>query len=483
MMLLGYAVLVLLGLVVLLLLIAVLHTLLVRPAPLPTAQPLPVDEARAQEYGRRLAPLIQCETISSRFDESREKFFAFHKVLESTFPLVHERCEKHVFNGSLLFCLRGSGTQQPMMMMSHHDVVEAGGAWEHPPFCGEIIDGKLWGRGTVDTKASLFCILSSVEELLAEGYTPPGDLYIASSCTEEWSGEGAPLTAQYLKENGVELGLLLDEGGMMMENPIVGVQGRFAMVGVLEKGYGDIKFTARSGGGHASAPGCNTPLARLAAFVCEVERKYPFRVEFSPTVREMFGRLSRGMGFPMRLVFQNLWLFGPVLKPLLRRISPSAAAMMQTTCAFTTAQGSGGLNVLPQEAYITANMRFIPHQGVDESRDILKRIADKHQLEMEDIVIYQPCPVVDYTSAQFMLLERTVAELFPACVTSPYVMTGGTDVKSYGDVCKNGLRFAPLAINQQQYGSIHGLNENISLATLPGGVDFYKQMVRGYFAL
>lgn len=143
--------------------------------------------------------------------------------------------------------------------MSHHDVVPAEGEWKYPPFSGEIAEGSVWGRGTVDTKGSLFCFMQAVEELLAEGWKPECDVYLASSCTEEWGGDGAPAIAAWLKEQGVHLGLLLDEGGMIMDSPMAGVKGRYAMVGVVEKGYADVKFTANSAGGHASAPG-RTPL-------------------------------------------------------------------------------------------------------------------------------------------------------------------------------------------------------------------------------
>lgn len=68
--------------------------------------------------------------------------------------------------------------------MSHQDVVSAEGTWEHEPFSGDIADGKVWGRGTVDTKASVMAFLEAAEELLAEGYTPPTDVYLV---TLRWS--------------------------------------------------------------------------------------------------------------------------------------------------------------------------------------------------------------------------------------------------------------------------------------------------------
>ena len=185
---------------------------------------------RADEYGERLARMVRHETISCRNQEDRTKFYEFHKLLEELFPNVHRVCEKEVFNGSLLFKWSGKGQGEPVLLMSHQDVVEATGVWKHEPFGGEIdAEGRIWGRGTVDTKASLFCIFTAIEELILEGYVPECDIYIGSSCTEEWGGEGAPATVAYLKEKGVRLGLVLDEGGMVVQNPMAGVTGTYAM--------------------------------------------------------------------------------------------------------------------------------------------------------------------------------------------------------------------------------------------------------------
>ena len=88
-----------------------------------------------------------------------------------------------------------------------------------------------------------------------------------------------------------------------------------------------------------------------------------------------------------------------------------------------------------------------------------------------------PCPVVDYKSDAFHLVEEVAAEIYPGVGICPYVMTGGTDAKYYRDLSDNCLRFAPLYIDAQQYASIHGLNENIYQGTLPMGVDFYKKVI------
>lgn len=438
------------------------------------------DEERSLAYGKKLGAMIRCETVSHRDQEDVSKFYEYQKVLAELFPNVFSQCEHRDFNGSLLLKWKGRTDENPILLMSHQDVVEAKGNWKHDPFSGEIIDGTVWGRGAVDTKSSGFCIFQAVEELIAEGYQPETDVYLAGSCTEEWSGGGAPATAAWLKENGIRLGMLLDEGGMIMNEPIKGVHGLYAMVGVFEKGYGDVKFSAKSKGGHASTPGKNTPWARLAAFIHHVENNNPFKAQFNPTVREMYRRMTPNMSFGMKLIFANLWLFAPILKKLMIRISPAGAAMLQTTLAFTMGKGSEGYNVLPQEAYVTGNMRFIPHQSTDESISLITSIAKKYGIDTEVIFASKPSPEVSFKSRQFALIEEILKEIYPGTAVIPYVMTGGTDARFYSDVCDNCLRFSPLYINKQQHESIHGLNENINAGVLPPGVDFFKSLIKKY---
>ena len=470
------------GIIVLILVLAavvLIRALSLKPTPAKTANIELDNSQRAREYGRRLSKLIQKETISARGDTDRTKFYDFHKELETLFPKVHKACEKHEFDGSLLFKWKGKGNHEPILLMSHQDVVEATGDWKHEPFSGDIDEkGCVWGRGTVDTKGSLFCIFSALEELIWEGYEPECDVYIASSCTEEISGEGAPLIAKYLKDQGVQLALLLDEGGMIVEEPVGGVKGLYGMVGVVEKGYGDVKFVAKSNGGHASAPGKNTPLVRLGKFMAEIDKNNPFTAKLTPTVREMFRRMTPNMTFGMRVIFANLWLFEGLLLRLLPVISPAAAAMTRTTIAFTTAKGADGLNVLPQEAYVTANMRFIHHQPNKDSIALIGEIAKKYQIETEALYNDEPCPIVDYKSDAFHLIEDIAAEIYPGVGICPYTMTGGTDAKFYKEICQNAMRFAPIYIDAQQYSSIHGINENIYQGALTKAVDFYKAVIK-----
>ena len=75
-------------------------------------------------------------------------------------------------------------------------------------------------------------------------------------------------------------------------------------------------------------------------------------------------------------------------------------------------------------------------------------------------------------------VEAVAEEVYPGLGVSPYCMTGGTDAKYYSKICDNCIRFAPIYINAQQYGSIHGLNENVNQGALPKAVDFYKTVIK-----
>ena len=470
-----YVVLAVVAILVILLLAAVIRTALMKTK---KADYVPnPDPKRTDEYVKKLSEMVQYETISKRGEVNTEKFLGFHKILEKLFPTVHEKLEKTEIDGNLLFKWKGKSSEKPILIMSHQDVVEATGEWKYPPFSGEVAEGKVWGRGTSDTKCTVMAFLQAAEELLKEGYTPDCDVYIASSCTEEIGGDGAPKIVDYLDKQGVRLFLVCDEGGGIIQDPMAGIKGNFAMVGVFEKGYGDVKFIARSTGGHASAPPKNTPIARLSKFVAAVDKKNPFNVEFMPEVEAMFSKLAPYAGFGLRLIFGNLWLFKPLMKKLLPMISAQAGAMLSTTIAFTMSEGSNGYNVIPQEASICANMRFIPHQGTDNSLEVITNLAKKYNIETEVVYRGYPSPSVDINGEAFKMVESAINECFPGVGCSPYVVTGATDARFYSKICDSCVRFAPVIYGPEQMKGMHGLNENIECNTLAGAVDFYKKII------
>ena len=469
-------VLILLGVLLALLLVALARTLFT-PSKKSTYEASEPEEV-SLPLAEKLSKMVQCDTTSFENQRDPERWEGFHRVLRELFPLVHERLEVTDIDGNLLYYWQGKNREKPILLMSHQDVVPAGGEWKHPPFSGTIEGGKVWGRGTSDTKCSLMAFLQAVEELLAEGYVPECDVYLSSSCTEEWGGDGCPKLVEEIRRRGVELFLVVDEGGGIVREPIGGIPGNFAMVGVFEKGCADVTFTARGKGGHASAPGKDAPIDRLSAFVLDVKR-YPFRKKLLQEVSAMFSRLSAYCAFPLKLLLGNLWLFGPVLKLVLPSISATAGAMLKTTVAFTMSSGSQAFNVLPRSATVSANIRFIPHQGEKETLAILEKLARKHDLEMTVVSSNDFTEPVDIHGEAFRSVEAAIAETFPGLPAIPYVMTGATDARFYQAVCPSCVRFAPVIYGPEQMAGMHAPNENIEYNCLPGAVRLYKNLIKG----
>ena len=159
-------------------------------------------------------------------------------------------------------------------------------------------------------------------------------------------------------------------------------------------------------------------------------------------------------------------------------ISPQAAAMLRTTIAFTMQSGSEACNVLPQEAAVWANLRFIPHQGKDESLRRIRDRAARHGLETEVILASDYSPSLDIHGPAWQQVERTIAASFPGLPAVPYVVTGGTDARFYQEICDNCVRFSPVIYGPAQLRGMHDLNETIGVDCLPGAVDFYKNLIQ-----
>lgn len=429
-------------------------------------------------YTTKLAKMIQVETVSSFSEPDLDKFKQFRALLKDLFPLTFKTCEMEEFEGSILLKWKGSSSEKPSLLMNHYDVVEATGDWKYPPFSGQVVDGKLYGRGTLDDKGPLFAMLQGVEEMIEAGYTPKNDIYIESGRNEETDGKGADAISKALAERGIRIDFVLDEGGEIMFDPLGGADGTFAVVGLGEKCTVDLRFIARSTGGHASTPGKNTPLVRLGKFMAEVDSKDLFKKSLSPVIKNMFKDMAPTVKGPLGFAFAHPTFFGPILKGVMPKVSPAAKALLETTIAFTMAKGSDGDNVLPQEAYVIANMRTSHHEGLKHSIEAVKKIADKYGLETE--VMGEPfeSPLSDVNSEQYKMLKEVIKESFPNVIPTTYIMNGASDSKYFSRVSDNVFRFAPFTIDGQQLSSIHGLDENVNIDTLEPAVNFYRNLIK-----
>lgn len=473
---------IILAIIVLLAAVVLIRTAALKAPPRPERAYVPNRELESA-CAEKLGAMVRVPTVSKNEDEDLSEFYRLQEEMERLFPLLHAHLEKTVLSGNLIYRWKGKDSSaKPILLMGHQDVVPASDeGWSTGAFSGEVKeDGCLYGRGAVDCKGTMLVELEAIERLLAEGFVPECDVYLEYSINEESSGKGASKAVEWFRERGISFAIVLDEGGAVMDKAVSGMDRPYAVVGVTEKGYMDLKISASGRGGHSSTPPRKTPAARLFAFAAEIERRRPFRKELIPETEAMFAAMAPSFGFGMRMILGNLWLFRPVLKLAMPRISPFGEAILSTTCCFTQMEGSDAPNVIPKEPYIVANLRASVHQNCEESLAVLKKYADKYDLKIEILTARDASPVCSMSSPEYNYLCDCIREHYPDCGVSPYLIMGGTDCRHFCALSENALRFSPVRMTTAQSGSCHAVDENVSVAALAEGVEFFIRFLKGW---
>lgn len=426
---------------------------------------------RAEAYARNIARMIELKTIAQ--PEYADQFARLHALLAEMFPHVHETCELANIEGSLLYRWKGKSPEGALLLMSHHDVVPADASqWATDPFVGVLKDGKLWGRGAIDVKANLYCIFQAMEDLIAEGFEPDSDVYLVSSNCEEVGGNDA--VARHLHDTGASIGLLLDEGSSVQPCQLPFANCELAHISTAEKGFINVRCTTRSAGGHASAPGPNTPLVRLGAFMADIDANSLFPVRASKPLAEFFESVAPYLPTPDA---ERLLRLAHAETPDPADVDDDVRDMMKTTVAFTMAGGSSAPNVLPTEAWVVCNVRIEPGRTVGEVMEALAKRAEPYGIELEEMMSNDPSPVSSSSSADFQRVKRAVGVAYPGVGVVPFMLSGGTDTKHFMGLYRSCLRFTALRITTDQSKRCHGNDENVDVSTLANAVDFFRAVI------
>ena len=471
---------ILLAVLALLLATLVLRALAFKPPKAAPRVPHPVDFDR-QKAVDDLAAMIRCKTVSDVAPEKEDaaEFEKFHALLPTLFPATFAACEK-IDTGarSILWRLRGKSPRSPLVLMSHYDVVSINEeGWSRPAFEGCIEEGHLWGRGTLDTKGTLNGILQAAEAMLKNGFTPERDVFFAFSGNEEIGGDGAPAIVDWLEKNGIEPGLVIDEGGAVVENVFPGVNAPCALIGIAEKGMLNLEFSLRSNGGHASAPPPHTPVGQLSAACVKVE-SHPFPFRLCTPALEMFDTLGRHSTFLYRLIFANLWFFRPVLNALCKKSGGELNALVRTTVAFTQMQGSKGMNVIPPHAKMLANLRLMQGETVDGAIEYIRKTIGDDQIELRAVYGMNPSRISRTEGKGWEILKNAITDTWQGAIVSPYLMLACSDSRHYGRISDKVYRFSAMALSKEERASIHGNDEKIPVETIEKTVEFYLRILQ-----
>ena len=432
-----------------------------------------VDEARIIES---LQAMIRFKTISYK-DKSLENpamFEDFKAYLKLRYPLITQQAEfTEVGETGILFKLKGKKAEKPIVLMSHYDVVPPNGEWQDDPFSGKQINGKIYGRGTLDTKSTLCAVMESVEHLLAKKHRFNHDLYLAFSGDEETRGPSADAIVQFLKEKGVRPYLVLDEGGAVVEGVFPGVKNPAAMIGLAEKGYINLHLEASDQGGHASMPKKATPITQLANAIQRLNKGTLFKLKKTPATMAMFDTIARhSSAFINRMIFANLWLFWPLIKLQAKKADGELLSLLHTTQAFTQMTGSDALNVLPSKASIAINYRILTGETIDEVVDLVKRRINDDTLKLTVLQGADPTPI-SVRGEAYDVLSTTVRKLWNDAIPTPYLMMAGTDSRYYHAICDHVYRFSPMTMTKAERATIHSTEEAIRVEALIKCVKFY----------
>ncbi|WP_306216167.1 M20/M25/M40 family metallo-hydrolase [Actinoplanes sp. RD1] len=397
-------------------------------------------------------------------------------ALRRRYPLLHERLElTRVGSHGLLFRWAGASAEGPVVLMAHLDVVPAEGDWTHPPFGGDVVDGVVWGRGTLDCKGSLAALCQAVEDLLARGVTPARDVWLSFGCDEEVAGESAGLAVRELTRRGVRPWFVLDEGGAVAHDAFPGVGVPMAVIGVTEKGMTSLELRVDGRGGHAATPARHGPTARLARAITRLDRA-PMPAAVPDATVELLRRAARHARGPIRYALAAGVRSRPLLARLLPAAGPEAAAMVRSTIAVTTLRASPSLNVVASTATAGVNIRVLVGDTVAGVVAHVRKVIADDRVHVRVLEQAEPSPSAPLDEA-FELLERTVTAHFPAAVTSPYVTMAATDARHFTAICPRVYRFTPFEMTRQQREAIHGADEHVSVAGFHTAIAWYATLI------
>ncbi len=442
----------------------------------------PIDETAV----KHLSEAVKINTVS--FDDTavvnQLAFDSFFIFLKTEYASVFENLEDTIINKrSLLLKWKGKNeTAKPVILYAHLDVVPIEETtkekWTHAPFSGEVADGFIWGRGTLDDKGSLISIFEALKKLQANHFTPARTIYFAFGSDEEIGGnKGAAAIAEYFRQQKATFEFYIDEGGMVSNGMVPNMTRPVALIGTAEKGYVTLELSVNLKGGHSSHPAKETALDVLVSAVKKIHDN-PEERRTVETVNEFMNFIGPEMPQPLKTVFANRWLFKPLILNEYEK-SGEGAALLRTTSVATVMNTGVKENVIPSLVSAKINFRILPDETSKKVTDRITQLINDERVKINIGEVYEPSHQSRTDTYGFNLLQRTCAEVFPDAIVAPFLMLGSTDSKHFQDLTDNTYRFFPVRMNSELVGTIHGIDERIGVKDYMESIAFYESLLKG----
>ncbi|MES4890805.1 M20/M25/M40 family metallo-hydrolase [Streptomyces sp. NPDC096012] len=371
--------------------------------------------------------------------------------------------ESHPGRASTVARIEGEDPSRPALLIHGHlDVVPANADdWTHHPFSGEIADGCVWGRGAVDMKDMDAMTLAVVRDRLRSGRRPPRDIVVAFLADEEAGGTWG---ARHLVDRHPELfegvtEAISEVGGFSFT---VNEQRRLYLIQTAEKGMHWMKLTVAGTAGHGSMIHRDNAITELSEAVARVGRhKFPVRV--TKTTRAFLDELGDALGTELdpEDMESTLARLGGIAKLI--------GATLGNTANPTQLNAGYKVNVIPGEATAHLDGRFLPGHEEEFLAD-LDRLLGPH-VRREDVHSDKALETT-FDGALVAAMQSALLAEDPAAKAVPYMLSGGTDAKSFDDLGIRGFGFAPLKLPPELdfAGMFHGVDERVPVDGLQFGV-------------
>jgi acetylornithine deacetylase/succinyl-diaminopimelate desuccinylase-like protein len=371
--------------------------------------------------------------------------------------------ESHPGRASTVARIEGEDPSRPALLIHGHlDVVPANAAdWTHHPFSGEIADGCVWGRGAVDMKDMDAMTLAVVRDRLRSGRRPPRDVVVAFLADEE---AGGTYGARYLVDHHPELfegvtEAISEVGGFSFT---VNEQRRLYLIQTAEKGMHWMKLTVAGTAGHGSMIHRDNAITELSEAVARVGRhKFPVRV--TKTTRAFLDELGDALGTELdpEDMESTLAKLGGIAKLI--------GATLSNTANPTQLNAGYKVNVIPGEATAHIDGRFLPGYEEEFLGDLDRLLGPN--VRREDVHADKAVET-GFDGALVEAMQSALLAEDPTAKAIPYMLSGGTDAKSFDDLGIRGFGFAPLKLPPELdfAGMFHGVDERVPVDGLQFGV-------------
>ena len=427
-----------------------------------------------------LSDAIRCRTVNYE-DHSRTDFSEFDRLqalMQNSFPSVMAHGQFELIGHAVLVTIPGSDPSLlPCLYMSHQDVVPVVAGteqdWTHAPFSGDIADGFLWGRGTLDIKQMVFGILEAAEYLLSHGRSFRRTAYLAFGDDEETLNLGALAVAETLKNRGVKLEFVLDEGSCKLEDgACFGAPGLpIGLIELMEKGYADLELSVESQGGHSNRPFGGSSLEHLARAITAVA-DHPFPCRLPEPMIGTFEALSSYITEePFRELVRDVRGNADAIASACAE-RPETFSFVTTTIAPTMIEGgSAACNVLPQNMRAVINFRLNEGDSIDAVMEHCRAAINNPKVKLRYLQANDPSATARSDGFGYKKLCEAMKQFYPEVVFVPSMTVGATDAHQYERICDTCLRCSPFLTEPEDVRrGMHGTNERLPIRSYAQGI-------------